>query len=489
MPKIETLSWRELYFDSQNPRVMNPDEAAEKALDDLVEQVKEEIYELAKSVAKHGFLPINNFIVTEETDGTLIARDGNRRLAVLHLLSSSALATQYYSKNRVKSLQKLLGDKQLPEKVMCVLYPEGLAEEAVEAMALQHMGTQKGAGHLPWASEGKDNFARRFRGEKGRYWKTDLVIKWLRGLDRLQEVDVKNITTIERLFAQDFLDRVGLKFKARHKEPSLFISKQFNELDVANVIEQLVVQISDSSIRVDDIKTKKIRAQFFADERWKDIWPERNQHKPESYDQIHTMDAEREKLEDDTSRSFDKDLVQPKEQAQMSIEGVSEGSKIASTPTRLRRQRKRKYIAPKSFELTRSQKPELQAIYSLVEELKKVPHNDAPTLGVMGIRSVLDKLAILVLAAETSPKEKVDTGPLIDRVRKMAKILNDVPLRSLAGKKGEALIESIKEVEIESMHAVTHNPFVYGTSDSVRRFWDRAEEIIRLAYEYYDEKS
>lgn len=59
MPKIETLSWRELHFDSQNPRVTNPDEAAEKALDDLVDQVKEEIYELAKSVAKHGFLPIN----------------------------------------------------------------------------------------------------------------------------------------------------------------------------------------------------------------------------------------------------------------------------------------------------------------------------------------------------------------------------------------------------------------------------------------------
>jgi len=133
----------------------------------MLENLSDEILNLAKDISEHNLSPIDGVLVlpSAETAGDFIVWEGNRRVIALKLLDDP---------NRCPSLSlrrkfvETSGKAKIPipQEIECTVAPS--IEEADRLIELRHQGSQDGIGTLPWDSQQKSRHLQRL-GKKGRY--------------------------------------------------------------------------------------------------------------------------------------------------------------------------------------------------------------------------------------------------------------------------------------------------------------------------------
>lgn len=107
----------EIFLDQNNPR-FSPVSSQRDAIEAMLEEQGEKIYQLAEDIAKYGLDPSKRLIVFIENE-RYIDGDGNRRLTVLKILETPDLIRGHRSFKKYQNLSK---DFNVPIDVDCVVY-------------------------------------------------------------------------------------------------------------------------------------------------------------------------------------------------------------------------------------------------------------------------------------------------------------------------------------------------------------------------------
>lgn len=210
--EIKKIPINRIYLDENNPRFEGVDSQGE-AIANLCRE--EQILELAADIVENGLNHIVNFAVTSDvTDGdnpTYIARDGNRRICALKLLSDPELVPSSIPKSSLlkKKFHNLSGEWDPIIEINCSIYSD---EETLKfALDRIHTGQAGGIGQKSWTAFQQARHVK----EDGNYYAAYLFLLWVKS-HQIQKCVVarKQITTIQRFFNNaDFKNAIGLNFK------------------------------------------------------------------------------------------------------------------------------------------------------------------------------------------------------------------------------------------------------------------------------------
>lgn len=159
------VSIQDLHLDLANYRTLpQPDEG--HALHAMTTVKPDWFWALTESLIEDGYLPTENVIVLEGDDGSLIVKEGNRRVAALKLahgiLTSPGLAIPADVAAKIAAVTP--DWKASTQAVPCVIYPPADAGTVDRIVALAHgLGEQAGRDH--WTPVARARHAREANGE------------------------------------------------------------------------------------------------------------------------------------------------------------------------------------------------------------------------------------------------------------------------------------------------------------------------------------
>lgn len=242
----------QLLLDTENPRIGDANsqhDALQKVLDDQ----EEKLFELAQSIATEGMSPIDRLLVLREKKNSnrLIALEGNRRVAALKMLANPAVLTGLKVK---ASLQKRLEelakdfDKASVEPIDC--YEVDSRDAGASWVHLRHTGENEGRGVVDWSGHA----AARFRGTDPGLQALEFV-KTHGNLTDAQKEAIGNtfpITTLDRLLSTpDVRKRIGVEVKDR----KLYSALPAEEL--IKPLRKIVLDLAHKAVRVGRLMKKE----------------------------------------------------------------------------------------------------------------------------------------------------------------------------------------------------------------------------------------
>jgi hypothetical protein len=245
------LRVEQLLLDTENPRIgdaTSQHDALQKVLDDQGEK----LFELAQSIASEGMSPIDRLLVLREKKnaGRFIALEGNRRVAALRILANPAVLTGL---NVKRSLQKRLEelasefDRTTVEPIDC--FESETRAAAASWLHLRHTGENEGRGVVGWSGHA----AARFRGTDPALQALEFV-KTHGNLTDAQQQALGNtfpITTLDRLLSTpDVRKRIGVEVKER----KLYSALPPEEL--MKPLRRIVLDLASKAVRVGRLMKK-----------------------------------------------------------------------------------------------------------------------------------------------------------------------------------------------------------------------------------------
>lgn len=251
-----------LIVNQENYR-FDPVDKPSEAIDLMLEEKGEEIFNLAKHVYEHGLDKAKYSRVLEIKKGLYLVLDGNRRVTAIKCLHDPALVKDATLRARFVNLLKTAG--QVPQKVNCYVY--GSEEEAAEWIKLDHTGKNGGIGQDAWEPAGKDRFDYKFSG------KTSPAMQAVNLLaqETKQDIDTKalKISTVSRILSNpESRSYLGIDVKggqivltAEKKEALARLDKLFNKIIIDDVAVKEVYHTIDSAKFMRDLfgdKPKKL---------------------------------------------------------------------------------------------------------------------------------------------------------------------------------------------------------------------------------------
>jgi hypothetical protein len=241
----------QLLLDTENPRIgeaTSQHDALQKLLDDQ----EEKLFELAQSIATEGMNPLDRLLVLREnkTSNRFVALEGNRRVAALKILVNPTVLTGL---NLKSSLQRRLEELARDFNKTSVEPIDGYEMDSREAGAawvhLRHTGENEGRGVVGWSGHA----AARFRG-------TDPALQALEfvrahgNLTEIQKEATGNsfpITTLDRLLATpDVRKRIGIEVKNR----KLYSALPPDEL--MKPLRRIILDLAQKTVRVGQLMKK-----------------------------------------------------------------------------------------------------------------------------------------------------------------------------------------------------------------------------------------
>lgn len=146
-PEYRTVKVLDLLLHRENPRHA-PKESQEDAITYLLQN--EEVYNLARHMAKYGINPLEVVAVFPDEDGNLIAAEGNRRLCAAQLLTDPEKAPDPAARTRFRSLAAKAVD--VSDVNVAVFTDYDTAQPWLQVL---HDGEQDGVGRRRWKPEQK----------------------------------------------------------------------------------------------------------------------------------------------------------------------------------------------------------------------------------------------------------------------------------------------------------------------------------------------
>lgn len=180
----------------------------------MLENLGDEIFNLAKNIAERGLSPIDGILVlpNPEAPGDYIVWEGNRRITALKLIDDP---NRCPDQNLRRKFTEISGKAKvpIPGEIECTIAPS--VEEADRLIELRHQGPQDGIGTLQWDGQQKSRHLQRL-GKKGRYaFSHQVVDAFADKLDQDLRDKVANsrfaISTLDRLLKNpDVRDFLGI---------------------------------------------------------------------------------------------------------------------------------------------------------------------------------------------------------------------------------------------------------------------------------------
>lgn len=157
------LKIEDLVLDHDNPRISHAD-GQQEALQKVVKEQKGKLTKLAQSIVQHGLNPMDRLLVLRlnQKPERFIALEGNRRVAVLKMLSKPAVMTGLDMPPAVKKALEREGttfSKSLVEPIAC--FELDARQDGEYWLELRHKGEQGGAGIVDWSSSAQQRFRER----------------------------------------------------------------------------------------------------------------------------------------------------------------------------------------------------------------------------------------------------------------------------------------------------------------------------------------
>lgn len=232
----------QLIVNHENPR-FEPVKSEQKAIDLMMSEVGDKVFNLAKDIAEHGLNPSRNIIVIEAGESKFLPLDGNRRIVALKLLHQPDLTKNAHFRDKFIELKKDSGTS-FPSEVDCSIFPD--KESAYRWVNLEHTGENKGVGVLNWDSEQRLRFIAQFEGKK--------LSRSVQLLDYAEENDIAHervdSTTLDRILgtpaAREYL---GLDFS------NGLLNFTTSKNQVIDNIKKLFTAMSASKFTVADVYT------------------------------------------------------------------------------------------------------------------------------------------------------------------------------------------------------------------------------------------
>lgn len=205
MPEVK-LKIANLVLDHDNPRITHADGQVE-ALQKIVKDQKTKLVKLAQSIVDHGLNPMDRLLVLR-VDGrqpSFIALEGNRRVAVMKLLTNPAVMSGLDMPPPMKKIFERLADRFAKEKVRAKIEPIAAFELATRQegdywLELRHKGQNQGAGIVDWTSVA----SQRFRTRSPAIQALEMVVErgGLSSADRAKITEKFPLSTLQR-FLED----------------------------------------------------------------------------------------------------------------------------------------------------------------------------------------------------------------------------------------------------------------------------------------------
>lgn len=260
MPEIK-LKIADLVLDHDNPRITHA-AGQQEALQKIINDQKTKLVKLAQSIATHGLNPMDRFLVlrVNQTPKSYIALEGNRRVAVLKLLTNPAVMTGLDmpapTKRAFEQLAKAF-KKSLVEPLSC--YELASREEGRYWLSLRHDVGHDGAGVETWPTLAK----RRFEGKPPSVQALELVTErgGLTPTERASITDQFPVSTLER-FLEDRAVRRTLGFDVKD-------GKLVTKLPAAEAVKPLrkiVTDLASKKLNVGKVMTTEAMLKYVREE-------------------------------------------------------------------------------------------------------------------------------------------------------------------------------------------------------------------------------
>lgn len=160
----KTIEINSLVVNPENYR-FDPVETQSQAIDLMLEEKGNEIFNMAKHIVENGLDEAKNLRVTEIKKDLYKVLEGNRRITAIKCLSDPSLIKSDSLKNKfTKFIEETKKEgKSIPIRVNCFVYKT--EEEASIWIKLDHTGKNEGIGLDVWGVKEKNRFDYKFGGK------------------------------------------------------------------------------------------------------------------------------------------------------------------------------------------------------------------------------------------------------------------------------------------------------------------------------------
>ncbi len=252
--QTKTIPVGQLLLDLRNPRHEKVS-SQKDAIRSLIETERQKLVVLAKDVQKYGLSPIDRLLVLKSGRNYTVV-EGNRRLAVVRILSNPNLAEGTVIENQMK---RLSAEGSIPTEADCAIAPSRKA--AKHWMELRHGGEAEGAGVVPWNTLA----ANRFGGNPNR--EVSAAIQFLEQIERsypknevmqrlIREVGNSKLTTLGRLVLDtNFKQRAGMVSSGGS------LNFEFSAAALEDFFEQVLTDLA-TTVGISSLRKKPDRAKY-----------------------------------------------------------------------------------------------------------------------------------------------------------------------------------------------------------------------------------
>ena len=256
----KTIDVVDLEVNTENYR-FEPMASQKEAIDRMIDNQGEKLYNLAKDMITYGLSPIEHVLVapTSKDKTKFNVLEGNRRVIALKLTLNPDLIEDPERSTLKAKFRKLHEDNRnkLIKKIDCVVCDT--PTEADKWIKLKHAGESEGVGTVPWNAQQTARFEEKV--EK----KSSLALQVIKLLQNSPDVphEIKaklsqlSTTNVDRLVSDPDV-RNFLGFDVTNK----IIQSAVSEKEVVKGLIQVVQDLLDPSFSVKKIYTKEDRADY-----------------------------------------------------------------------------------------------------------------------------------------------------------------------------------------------------------------------------------
>lgn len=268
MPEIK-LKVSDLVLDHDNPRITHAD-GQQEALQKIIKDQQAKLIKLAESIVKYGLNPMDRLLVlrVNATPVRFIAIEGNRRIAVLKLLTNPAVMTGLDVPIPIKRAFEKLARGFTPSKIEPIpCFELNSREQGRYWLSLRHNIGHDGAGVDSWKSLAK----RRFDGKPPAVQVLELVTERA-GLTSAEQSAITEkfpTSTLERLLENKAVrQELGLELKDGR------LSTKLPANEIAKPLKKIVLDLATKATRVGKLMKTENMLEYIRQDVGRDNLPE-----------------------------------------------------------------------------------------------------------------------------------------------------------------------------------------------------------------------
>jgi hypothetical protein len=437
------LKIEDLILDHDNPRIPHA-EGQQDALQKVVKAPRTKLVKLAQSIAAKGLNPMDRLLVLRVNQKPLrfIAVEGNRRIAVLKMLSKPSFMTGLDMPDPMrKTFEKLAKtfNKSIVEPISC--WELDARQDGDYWLQLRHKGEQGGAGIVDWSPSAQQ----RFRERSPTVQALDMVTErgGLTAAERASITDAFPLTTLQR-FIEDRVVRKAMGLDVNR-------GKLVTKLPAPEAIKSLKRVVLD-------LATKKTKvSSFYKSNQMLDY--------VEGFDAKHRPDFSKAKSSERTVDEIP----------------ISEFRSKASSPARRKPDPSdRKVVVTKGAPINVTD----NRIAEIFKELRELRLEDAPNSIAVLQRVFLEMSVDHFLENNGGTLKSVDNGR--ERWKKLDKKLKEVIAMlvqmGVAESKLASVLRSVdvktSPMNVELFHMYVHERFATPSPAELKAAWNNAQPLF-----------